>query len=277
MELWKGIVLGMLQGLTEFLPISSSGHLVIFRYFLGIEEAGVTFGVFLHLATLIAVFIAFWEDILGLIKAAFRLFASIFKFRSNALKTLLHNDPYVRLLILLLIASLPAGVIGLAFNDLFEELFNAPLFAGVMLVMTGFILWFVSKLKEGDKSPEHISVWDAILIGAAQAIAILPGISRSGSTIAGGLLRGLNREDAARFSFLLSIPVILGASLFEARNMIYSVELSGGVALIGGFLSAIIFGYIAIKLLLAVIKKGRLELFAYYCWLAGVVTVLLIK
>ena len=275
MEVWKGIVLGILQGLTEFLPISSSGHLVIVRYFLGIEEAGVTFGVLLHLATLIAVFIAFWGDIVGLIKAAFRLLASIFK--SKGVQTLLRNDPYVKLLILLLIASLPAGVIGLAFNDLFEELFNAPLFAGVMLIITGFILWSVSKLKEGDKSPDHISVWDAVLIGAAQAIAILPGISRSGSTIAGGLLRGLNREDAARFSFLLSIPVIFGASLFEAKDMINAVEVSGGVSLIGGFLSAIISGYIAIKFLLAVIKKGRLELFAYYCWLAGIVTVLLIK
>jgi undecaprenyl-diphosphatase len=275
MEVWEGILLGILQGLTEFLPVSSSGHLVIAGHFFGLSEGGITFGVLVHLATLIAVFIVFWDDIIDIFKGLYSILLSLLRLKDEKISTLLRHDSQVKLVALLLIGSIPAGIAGLLFKDFFEELFKSPVVTGFMLLVTGGILWLASRLSNRLKIVEDMTSGDALLIGVAQAVAIFPGISRSGSTITGGLLRGLNRENAARFSFLLSIPVIGGAALLESRELIRAITSPEEVsALVAGFIAALISGYIAIKFLLSILKKGRLHFFSYYCWALGILTIL---
>lgn len=254
MTVLQAAILGILQGLTEFLPISSSGHLVIAQHFLNVKDGGILFEVLLHFATLSAIVAVYRKDLLELIK-----------------------HPFQKYTYLLLAGTIPTGIIGLVFKDSFEKLFSSVTIVGYMLLITGFILLaaeFFSRIIFGS---EVLSYWQAVGIGIAQGIAITPGISRSGTTIAAGLLLGMDRKEAARFSFLLSIPAILGASVLEVKDIVLSSQLSADIILpyTIGILCAAISGYFAIKLLLGILTKGKLYYFSIYCWLLGAATILL--
>ncbi|MDI6870062.1 MAG: undecaprenyl-diphosphate phosphatase [Bacillota bacterium] len=250
MNIFTAAVLGLTQGLTEFLPVSSSGHLVVLQHYLKVPEAGVTFDVFLHFATLLAVVVYFRADLRALLRDRRRL-------------------------LLLLAGSVPAGLAGVALEGLFTRLFSSVLAVGVALIGTGFILWGAERLAASyrdRRAAEQMTVADAWWVGVAQAVAIIPGISRSGATIATGLARGLERETAARFSFLLSIPVILGATVLQLRHLPAGSFLESA-PLVVGFLAAFLSGLAAIWLLLGVVRRRHLTIFSWYVWALGAATI----
>lgn len=251
MSYFDAILLGIIQGLTEFLPISSSGHLVLTQEILGVKQPGVSFELILHLGTLLAVLVYFRRQLVALIRSIFD---------SNLMQE--------RSMIMFLIAgTIPAVIVGLFFKNYFEQAFGSPAFTSAMLIVTGLILFSTRLVKKGDK---RVTLLAAIIIGIGQALAILPGISRSGSTIATGMLFGVRPSKAAEFSFLLAIPAILGAVVLKIDDL-----LAIDTALIGqyvvGTIFSFIFGLAAVSMLLAVIKKGKLEYFAYYCVAVGAV------
>lgn len=250
MTFLKAVILGLVQGATEFLPVSSSGHLVIMQYYLRAPQVGLAFDVLLHLATVAAVIVYFWSDLIAL----------------------LHKP---RQIVMLIIGSIPAAVAGVVLKKLFEKLFVESVSAvAVELIISGLILWAAEELAKkvkGKKSYERISPLDALLVGVGQAVAIVPGISRSGSTIATALALGIEREDAARFSFLLSIPVILGAGILEVKDIAATGLGLSTSMLAGGFIAAFIAGLLAISMLLSILKKRSLKIFSYYLWIIGAV------
>lgn len=246
MTIAEAALLGMVQGLTEFLPVSSSGHLVIMQHFLGFQEPPLTFDIMVHLGTVLAVIAAFWTDIVGIIRR-----------------------PAQRIVLMILIGAIPTGIIGIVFRPMFEGFFASLLVVGIGLLITGFLLWFSERYAFGYKREREMTIADALIIGTIQGVAITPGISRSGSTIAGGLLVGLDRELAARYSFLLSIPVILGASLLEAKDLLKNPAGVDCLPMIVGSAIAAITGFFAVKIVIKVVKQGRLSIFSYYCWAVG--------
>lgn len=256
-ELFISIILGILQGFAEFLPISSSGHLVVGRNLFGLSEAGLLFDTMLHFGTFISVVIVFWEDIIQLIKR-----------------------PFSKLTLLLIVGTIPAVIAALLFEDFFEEIFQTGVTVGWAFLITGLILWFADTKKEyGKKRIPQIKYSDALIIGVLQSIAIIPGISRAGSTIAGSLFRGVHREEAARFSFLLSLPAIFGAVLLQSYKLfsgeqISSIETIGIIPLIVGTLVSAVIGYIAIKWMLKILKKGSLKVFSFYVWTLGILVLI---
>ncbi len=249
MPYFDAAILGILQGLTEFLPVSSSGHLVLAQELLGVKQPGVTFELILHFGTLISVFIYFGKDILMLARALFD-------------KTMVHERKIIGLLI---IGTIPAGVIGLLFEDFFDAAFSSPIMTSVFLIVTGVILFATRFVR---KAEGEVTIKRSIIIGLGQAMAILPGISRSGSTIAFGLFCGVKADEAARFSFLLAIPAVGGAILLKARDILNVDTAMAGQYLTGMILS-LIFGLIAVYLVMAAVKRGRFQYFAYYCFAAG--------
>ncbi len=264
MNVLQAIILGLIQGLTEFLPVSSSGHLVLAKSLLHIQEQGITFEVFVHFGTFLAVLVAFWSDIVQLFLVFFRWLA-----RLSQTARLWKEDLYFRLLVFILIGSIPAGVIGVLFDKPIETAFSDPVFVSIMLRITGTIL-LISRY--GKTKRPHPNLLDSILIGTAQAFAIIPGISRSGSTISTGMLLGVEKSEAARFSFLLALPAIFGAFVLKLKDL-----LSGGtiphheiLTLSTGTLVSFISGYFAIILLLDLVKKGKFSWFALYCFLIGI-------
>ncbi len=256
----QAAIMGFVQGLTEFLPVSSSAHLVFASHFLKLhlmESDTVSFDVLLHLGTLLAVFIFFRNDIKMLITGGIKLILS----PRNAWK----NNSFSRLFAILIIGTIPAGVLGILFKDFFSSVFqNVPLTAALLLITAAMLFW-ISSRPTSEKKIENISVKDAVLVGLFQAFAILPGVSRSGSTITGSLLCGMDRETAPRFSFLLSIPVILGGGLVDLKKLMSQGTDLPTISLIAGFLTAAISGYIAIVLLMDIVKRGKLHYFGIYC------------
>jgi len=250
----EAAILGVVQGLTEFLPISSSGHLVIAQHFLNVNDGGLFFEVLLHFATLLAVVAVYRKDIIDLIKRPFQKYTYI-----------------------LLIGTIPTGIIGLVFKDSFEQMFSSVTIVGYMLLVTGFILLAAEFFSRIIFTSPEVKYWQGFVVGIAQGLAITPGISRSGTTIATGLLLGLDRKEAARFSFLLSIPAIFGASILEMKDLTLSTAMSVGLILpyAVGFAAAAVSGYLAIKLLLGMLTKGKLYYFSIYCWLLGSAAILL--
>ena len=248
----EAVLLGIIQGITEWLPISSSGHLVIFQELFNIK-ASVMFDLMLHVGSLLVVLFIFWKDIK-------RIIFSIF------------NDDREgkQLLLLLIFASIITAIIGFLFQDFFKSLFTNLTAVGIALIVTGMLLLTVKWVKVKEK--KEMSMVDAFLVGLMQGIAIIPGISRSGATISAGLLRGINRELAIRFSFLLFIPAVIGATVLEFNELSsQSVEL---VPVIVGTIVSMIVGYASIKLLIKIIKKERFYLFGYYCLAAGLIIAL---
>ncbi len=255
----QALILGILQGATEFLPISSSAHLVLVPWLLDWRPPGLPFDTMVHWGTLVAVVIFFWRDLLRLIAAGARSLVH----RSLA-------DPEARLAWGIVAGTLPAAALGYLFEDQFEALFLNPRAVGGFLLVTALLLFISERWSQQRRELQEVNLMDALLIGLAQAIAIAPGISRSGATIAAGLGRGLRRETAARFSFLLSIPAILGAGLLQGVKLAISDAPGNGVMLLViGFLAATVTGYLCIRFLLSFLQRGRLYIFAAYCALAG--------
>mgnify|MGYP000873811108 FL=1 len=252
----QAIILGIIQGLTEFFPVSSSGHLVIFQQLLGIQESGITFEVMVHFATLLSVICVFWRDIVRI--------ATNFR----------HEKQERHFVLMLILGTIPTGLMGVFFNDFFTNLYDSPLVTGFMLLFTGMLLFTLTRLTPGHKQELSMTAADALLISVAQGIAIIPGISRSGSTITAALWRGLDRETAVRFSFLVSIPVILGATVFELKDFALSGFSGLNSSIWWGAGAAFAAGIFAIRTFVKFLQKGKFYYFAYYCWFAGAVTIL---
>ncbi|MEW6328684.1 MAG: undecaprenyl-diphosphate phosphatase [Candidatus Micrarchaeota archaeon] len=247
MDIFQALFLGVLQGLTEWLPISSSAHLALAQNFLGLG-ARIAFDVMLHFSTLLAVLAFYARDILAIAK--------------NFLK---RNSREQKFVMNIIIASVPTAIIGFAFKDFFESMFSSPLLIALALLITGAWLMLASRAGKGERG---VSGREAFVIGVAQGLSVAPGISRSGATIGAGLLLGVDKKEAARFSFLAAIPAIIGAAIFEGRKAVFSsVEPS---AVIVGTAAAALVGYFAISLLLRVLEKNKLEYFAYYCFALAV-------
>ncbi|WP_421617006.1 undecaprenyl-diphosphate phosphatase [Brevibacillus sp. TJ4] len=247
--LLEHIFLGIVQGLTEFLPISSTGHLVLFRQLFGLQEIGLLFDTMLHFGTLIAIAIVFWPHIKELA-----------------------TNPFGKMARLLIVGTIPTAVIGLAFEDYFEEISRTGATIGWEFLATGVILWTVESMPKGKRTLDQISYTDALFIGTLQGAAILPAISRSGLTIAGSLLRGIERADAARFSFLLSLPAILGASALQTVKLVKQpVETAALAPMLVGTICAAIAGYFAIRWMMKVISTGSMKGFAIYVWILGAI------
>ena len=269
MGLLEAVILAVVQGLTEFLPVSSSGHLVLFSYILGVNQPSIAYEVLLHFGTLIAVFIAFWRDIVALFQAGLKIISN-----PKAFPRLIDEDADVRMLVALCIGTIPAVIVALLLESQIEGLFAAPGLTGIVLLITGGVLFITERYSKiialkGKSLKESVSILDGLIIGIGQAFAIVPGLSRSGTTIGFGLWRGLRREEAARFSFLLSIPAILGATVLAIGDLISGQVNASISTLIIGTIVAATTGYVAIKFLLQIIKKGRLVYFSYYVWAVG--------
>lgn len=256
----EALVLGILQGLTEYLPVSSSGHLTIGSYLFGLNgEENLAFTVAVHVATVLSTFVILWSEIAWILKG-------FFKFEMN---------DETRYVLNILVSMIPVGIVGVFFKDTVEEIFGSGLLiVGLMLLVTAALLTFSYYAKPHQK--DNISLKDAFIIGLAQAVAVMPGLSRSGSTIATGLLLGNKKDKLAQFSFLMVIPPILGEALLDVIKAIKGEEAFGGIdamPLAVGFIAAFISGCLACKWMINVVKKGKLVYFAIYCAIAGAVTI----
>ena len=265
MNIIQAFILGIVQGATEFIPISSSGHLVLAPWLLNWPEPGLVFDTIVHWGTLVAILAVFWRDLVALARA----WAGSLVERNLA-------QTEARLAWLIIVGTLPAVLMGYLWEDFFEGLFGSPGRVATLLLVTGGVLALSEWLGKRQRSLDDLNWLDSVLIGLAQGLAIAPGISRSGATMSMGLLRGVKREAAARYSFLLSTPIIFGAGLLQLVEL-FQAEASGAQLppLIVGFLAAAISGYVCIRFLLAYLQRGRLYVFAAYCWLAGGVSLII--
>ena len=274
MSLLSSILLGLIQGLAEFLPISSSGHLAIAEHFLG--QAGIPatpdfFDVLLHLGTLVAVFVAYWQDIREMV---LELIAGARDLARGTTPTPI--PPARRLILLIIVATLPLAAV-LPIKDWIEGLSGNIYFVAGALIVTGFLLFASDRVKKGRKTEKTATLVDVLLVGVAQAIATCPGISRSGTTITAGCFVGFDRKFAVRFSFLMSIPAILGANLLTLIDAIREnavVVADIPVYLVGVAVAAVV-GYVCIRLLKMIADKGKFGWFAYYCWAMGLIVLAL--
>ncbi|BBO91332.1 undecaprenyl-diphosphate phosphatase [Desulfosarcina ovata] len=265
----EAIILGTVQGLTEFLPVSSSGHLVLFQNLFGLKEPELLFDICLHVGTLLAVIIVFYREILKILTALIQLPR---RMRSaGGLLRLFQVDPDIRMALLIVIGSVPTAIIGLLFKKITDQLFGSTAIVGCMLIVTGTLLWLTRRIRTQGRPVARTTLKDACLIGIVQGLAILPGISRSGSTIATALFLGVERKLAGRYSFLLSIPAIVGALVLglDAPELATRIPLATIIA--GSLVSAAV-GWLALVILLRVVDRGQLHRFAPYCWLVGLVT-----
>ena len=274
MSLLSSILLGLIQGLAEFLPISSSGHLAIAEHFLG--QAGVPatpdfFDVLLHLGTLVAVFAAYWQDIRDMI-------VELIDGVRDLVRGTTPNPipPARRMILLIIVGTLPLFVV-LPVKDLVEGLSGNIYFVAGALIVTGFLLFASDRVKKGRKTERSAKLLDVLLVGIAQAIATCPGISRSGTTITAGCFVGFDRKVAVRFSFLLSIPAVLGANILTLKDAIQenSIIVSDIPVYLVGVAVAAVVGYICIRLLKMIADKGKFGWFAYYCWAVGLIVLAL--
>ena len=266
MEVLQAVALGVTQGLTEFLPVSSSGHLVLLQNLLGIHEPELLLDISLHVGTLAAVFIAFRGEIWSIL-ATVVCFPGRMK-TAGGWRPLWQEDPDVRMIGLIVIGSAPTAVLGLLFKEIAEQLFGAVWIVGVMLLVTGTLLWLTRRAGNQGRKIGAATTRDALVVGLVQGLAIIPGISRSGSTISAALFLGIDRELAGRYSFLLSIPAILGAVWLGVDGSMGKSTLSAGAIAAGTLVSAIV-GYAALTVLLRTVRKGYLYYFAPYCWVVG--------
>ncbi len=265
MDILQAIIVGIVQGLTEFLPVSSSAHLIFAQELLGINQPGLAFDVLLHLGTLVAVVGYFFKDIIEMIKAFFLSILDLFKGR---FKQGFKEDPYKKLAWMVIIGTIPVGIIGIVFNSEVEAAFNSITIPAFFLLVTGVLLYVSQRLNIGHKDIKDSGLKEAILVGIGQACAIIPGLSRSGTTIASGLLIGLDKEFAAKFSFLLAVPAILGATVTQLDGIGAGFDVNLLPYLLG-FLASLISGYLAISILLKLIRERSLDIFAFYCWIVG--------
>lgn len=273
MTFLSSFLLGLVQGIAEFLPISSSGHLAIAQNLLGMSDAGTVpefFDVLLHLGTLVAVFVAYWADIKDMVLEFFR-----------GAGDLIHHStpnpvpPARRLILLIILGTLPLFVV-LPVKDAVQGLSNSMVFIGAALIVTGVLLFVSDRVKKGRKN-ERTATWlDALIVGIGQAIATMPGISRSGMTITTGCFVGFERKFAVRFSFLLSIPAVLGANILSLADAAKAgINWAEVPVYLVGVVTAAVVGYLCIRLLRFIADRGKFGAFAYYCWAVGVLTLVL--
>ncbi len=261
MDWFEALVLGIIQGLTEYLPVSSSGHLAIGQALFGMNDGGdnLMFTVAVHVATVLSTLVILWSEIEWILKG-------LFKFEMNAETKYALN---------IVVSMIPVGIVGLFFKDQVEEIFGSGLLVvGCCLLITALLLTFSYYAKPRQK--EHISWKDALIIGIAQAIAVLPGVSRSGSTIATGLMLGNKKEHLAQFSFLMVIPPILGEALLDTLKAFKGEAVLGGIEtfpLVVGFVAAFLSGCLACKWMISIVKRGKLIYFGIYCAIVGVITI----
>ena len=276
-------LLGLVQGVAEFLPISSSGHLALFQTFFGMEnmeEKYMFFTVLLHFGTLISVCMVYWRDIVDMIREFFLGIAAL----AGRKDTGVAPPPARRMVMLIIIATVPLFVM-VFLQDAVNQLFSNSIMVSCALLATGFILFFSDRMARGHKTAKNATVADALIVGCGQALAVIPGLSRSGTTISVGMMRGFDRAFAVRFSFLMSLPAVLGANVLEIKDALASnfpiEELP--MYLVGVAVSAVV-GYFAIRLVKSLSDKGKFGKFAYYCWavglgslVAGIVKMMLLK
>lgn len=273
LTLLSSVLLGLIQGVTEFLPISSSGHLAIAEHLLGQTGASDIpgfFDVLLHLGTLIAVFAAYWEDIREMVLEFFSGIGDLARGTTPS-----PVPPARRLILLIVVGTLPLFAV-LPVKDLVEGLGDNMYFVAAALLVTGCLLFASDRVKKGRKTERTATLLDAVLVGAAQAVATCPGISRSGTTITAGCFAGFERKFAVRFSFLLSIPAVLGANILSLKDALEAeVDWTALPVYLAGVAVSAVVGYACIRLLKMIAEKGRFGFFAYYCWVIGVVTLVL--
>lgn len=268
MTILQAVILGSVQGLTEFLPVSSSGHLVLVEHLLKVPVSNdITFEVFVHFGTLLSVVVVLRGEINRMISSfahAFRTLHFVHQYRENE---------YFRMGLYILLGSVPAAVIGIKFENDVAAAFTDPKLVAVMLVLTGLIL-FLTRLA-AQANGRRMGIFSALIIGVSQAAAIIPGISRSGSTISTGMYLKISPLQAARFSFLLSIPVIAGATLLKAKEIIeHGITIEYLVPVLVGTVISFGSGYVAIKFLLRIVEQGRFSVFAYYCLFVGTIGII---
>ena len=283
MTYFMSILMGIIQGVAEFLPISSSGHLALFQTFFGMEnmeEKYMFFTVLLHFGTLISVCMVYWRDIVDMIREFFLGIAAL----AGRKDTGVAPPPARRMVMLIIIATVPLFVM-VFLQDAVNQLFSNSIMVSCALLATGFILYFSARMARGHLTAKNATVADALIVGCGQALAVIPGLSRSGTTISVGMMRGFDRAFAVRFSFLMSLPAVLGANVLEIKDALASnfpiEELP--MYLVGVAVSAVV-GYFAIRLVKSLSDKGKFGKFAYYCWavglgslVAGIVKMMLLK
>lgn len=284
MTYFMSILMGIIQGVAEFLPISSSGHLALFQTFFGMEnmeEKYMFFTVLLHFGTLISVCMVYWRDIVDMIREFFLGIAALAGRKDTGVAP---PPPARRMVMLIIIATVPLFVM-VFLQDAVNQLFSNSIMVSCALLATGFILFFSDRMARGHKTAKNATVADALIVGCGQALAVIPGLSRSGTTISVGMMRGFDRAFAVRFSFLMSLPAVLGANVLEIKDALASnfpiEELP--MYLVGVAVSAVV-GYFAIRLVKSLSDKGKFGKFAYYCWavglgslVAGIVKMMLLK
>ncbi len=258
MNFFEAIVLGIIQGLTEFLPVSSSGHLELGKHLLGIDpEANFYFSVAVHGATVLSTLFVLWKEIAD-------IFKSLFSFRLN---------DETRLAVRIIISMIPVAITGFFMNDIIENFFSGNMiFLGIGFIITSLLLSLTLVIKPRER---NMTILDSFIIGMAQALAVIPGISRSGSTIATGMMLGNRKSEIAKFSFLMVLIPVIGANLLESVSGKFHGEGTSAGIIIAGFLSAFITGYIACKWMINLVKRGNLKWFAVYCLLAGIFSIIL--
>jgi undecaprenyl-diphosphatase len=270
-SLWIGILLGVVQGLTEFFPVSSSAHLVLIQVLIpSFEQPGVLFDAVLHLGTVFSVLYFLRREIAALLLSLLPSSDGA----SSGGEADGFRESGRRIILLLLIGTAITAAVGLTFKDAIHDLFRSVETTAAALLVTGALLLLADRIKAPGRTERDLSFPDAVVIGIAQSVALVPGISRSGSTIAFGIFRKLSRETAARFSFLLSVPAVLGAAILEARYAT-AVSVTDWPVYLAGFLAAAGAGFVALKVLFTVLNRRGLSVFAYYCWAVGVLTLVL--
>lgn len=286
MSIFQAIIMGIIQGLTEFLPVSSSGHLAIMQNLLGVDtDTGLLFDILLHIATLVAVFIVMYRDVIKLIVDFFlivkdffinigRAFKNLFSKKKTPYKVLASTS-YRKFVIMLIISTIPTGILGYLLKDMVESVSTELLIPGICLLATGFILLISDFLEDGYKKPKDATYGDAFAVGAAQGVAVLPGISKSGTTIVACLLCGFDRKFAVKYSFIMSMPAIVGAMILELKDLGgLQIESSEIVSYGIGMIVAAFVGFIAIKLMLKIVLNRYFKFFSFYCLGIGAVSII---
>lgn len=284
MSLLEAILMGIIQGVTEFLPVSSSGHLALFKIFFDVKDVGLLFDVILHLGTLIAIFAVYYKDIWKMIVEGFAIIADagrnigiFFSNLVNKKKGGYHHvvcNGYRKFVMLVIVSTIPTGIIGVLDANLVEMASKILIVPGICLIITSLLLLLADHSKGGDKMPKQVTYSNAFIIGIAQGVATMPGLSRSGTTIAACLLSGFNRKFAVKYSFIMSIPAVLGSLVFELSDLASVSFTSTEILyyLIGMAVAAIV-GYICIKVMLYIVRQKRFTGFAIYCFLVGAISV----
>lgn len=289
MSFFEAIILGFIQGVAEFLPVSSSGHLAIFKNFFGLSEAGIAFDILLHVGTLVAVFICFWNDIWELIVGGFGIVIDVCKNIGIYFSNLFNKNkkgyekksyieiistPFRRYVMLIIIATIPTGIMGIVLKDMIETVSASLIVPGICLLMTSIILLIADNAKDGHEDESNVSYKKAGFVGICQGFATMPGISRSGTTVTACLLAGMDRAFAVKFSFIVSIPAILGAAVLDIPDLFKEgVTSSEMINYVAGTIVAGVVGYICIKTMLKIVRKKKFKVFSIYCAIMGLVSI----